>query len=71
MILELGAPTKTEEIASFKVYYYFTDRGYSGHSSASAFGGAAFGNSSYRHHFRQSRFYFKEGKVVKWDYERS
>lgn len=72
LIEEVGAPAKVEEIGSFKIFHYYTDRGISstGSSYATAVGHGAMtsGNSTSVAHFQLSRFYLKGGKVVKWDY---
>lgn len=69
LILELGAPQKIESVGSFKIFSYFTDRGSTSRGGASAFSNAVFVKTKTENHHQMSRFYFKEGKVVKWDYD--
>jgi hypothetical protein len=73
LIMEVGMPTAVENVSSFKVYIYVSDRGASingGGIGTPLYGGTTIVNTStsVRRHFQQSRFYFLNGRVVKWDY---
>jgi outer membrane protein assembly factor BamE (lipoprotein component of BamABCDE complex) len=60
VIEDLGAPSKIETAGSYRIYYYDFDNG------AVTKG---FGRTDVTHrHFESNRFYFKNGKVVSWDF---
>lgn len=69
LIEELGAPDRVDNVGSYKIYYYITNRGVTSESVGTNFGrwGVAEGKS--KAHGQTSRFYFKGGKVTKWDYD--
>ncbi|CAK0739554.1 hypothetical protein CCP2SC5_1020015 [Azospirillaceae bacterium] len=69
VIMEFGAPSKIENAGSFKIYYYRTDQGVTARSSAGVFYGSSFGTSRAKSHYEEATFFFKNGKVAKYDYQ--
>lgn len=65
LVENLGAPEKVETVGSYKIYYYITDHGFRNRGVAYSSGYS----SRTTHEYQMSRFYLKDGKVVKWDYE--
>jgi hypothetical protein len=69
IIENIGAPTKSEEVAGFNIWSYYRDNGSTG-SGASVGRFISANTMTIQNHFEITRYYFKEGKVVKWDYEK-
>ena len=70
VIENFGAPSRIETAGSYKIYYYTTDNGVVSRSSGFVIGNSAFGDSKSRRNFEETTFFFKNGKVTKWDYDR-
>ena len=70
LIEQLGAPERTDKMGSYLIYYYLTDRGVSSQTGGGMTYGAVYASGKSKQHYQQSRFYIKDGKVVKWDYHR-
>lgn len=62
VILEFGAPTQTSQVGSFKVFIMNEVHTVPSEKSIS--------KSTADHHYAELRFYFKDGRVVKWDYKK-
>lgn len=70
VIRDFGAPDRIENAGSFKIYYYINDEGISSKQKAAAYGYVASGKSSSIHHFEQTNFFFKDGRVDHWDFKK-
>lgn len=69
MVKELGAPDQIQNAGSFKIYVYLHDSYSSSRAATTPVGYSAYSSGTTSHHFKRSRFYFKDGKCVNWDYE--
>lgn len=69
ILMEFGAPTRIENAGSFLIYYYRTEKGYSGRGNTTDINGIAINNTKAKYHYEQTAFFFREGKVAKFQYE--
>lgn len=65
LVQTYGAPDDVKQVGSFKVYYYYTDRGTT--STGTVYRG--FATARTQSHGQSSRFYFKNGICDSWDYD--
>lgn len=62
-----GAPDLKDNYGSFVVWIYRIDDGVTTKGHGAIFRSISAGRSESQQHFRQTRLYFKDGKLNKWD----